>query len=136
MIIDLQDYAIHIGNLNQPLLDYFKANQITQTFVLVDENTKEHCLPLLDFEGMPDYQLIEIKSGELNKNINTCREIWDKLIIADADRKALVLNLGGGVIGDMGGFCSATYKRGIRFIQIIKLILNEIACFRFGISCS
>jgi len=126
MKIDLQDYSIYIGDLKQPILDYFNANSVSKTFVIVDENTKEHCLPLLDFEEMPDYDLIQIESGELHKNIKTCSDIWDRLISKDADRKALVINLGGGVIGDMGGFCAATYKRGIRFIQIPTTLLSQV----------
>lgn len=126
MVIQLQDYSIHIGDLSKPLLDYFKANQISKIFVIVDENTKMHCLPLLSFEGMPDYQLISIQAGEHHKNITTCNEIWEKLISADADRQSIVLNLGGGVIGDMGGFCAATFKRGIRFLQIPTTLLSQV----------
>ncbi len=126
MEITLQDYSIHIGELNHVLIDYFEAHQVSQVFVIVDENTKEHCLPLLGFEGMPKFQLITIKAGEQHKNISTCTKIWDRLIETGADRKAIVINLGGGVIGDMGGFTAASYKRGIRFIQIPTTLLSQV----------
>mgnify|MGYP003324163997 CR=1 FL=1 len=70
--------------------------------------------------------IIEIKSGEKNKNISTCNLIWEQLTINNFDRKSLLINLGGGVIGDMGGFCASTYKRGIDFIQIPTTLLAMV----------
>ena len=60
------------------------------------------------------------------KNLETCQLIWNELTNSAFDRKSLVINLGGGVIGDMGGFCAATYKRGIDFINIPTTLLAQV----------
>jgi 3-dehydroquinate synthase len=93
--------------------------------VIIDENTKEHCLPLIQ-SFLPIDLLIEVKSGEENKTLETCTHIWQELTTAGFDRKGLVFNLGGGVIGDMGGFCASTYKRGIDFIQLPTTLLSQV----------
>lgn len=93
--------------------------------IIVDENTKKHCLPVVQ-PLLPDAKIIEIKSGEENKTLQTCAHIWEELTEASFDRKALVFNLGGGVIGDMGGFCASTYKRGIEFVQIPTTLLSQV----------
>ncbi|TAH17293.1 MAG: 3-dehydroquinate synthase [Cytophagales bacterium] len=93
--------------------------------VLVDENTKLHCYPKIK-SCLQSHQVIEINSGEENKNITTCNQIWQALTDGAFDRKSLLINLGGGVIGDMGGFCAATYKRGIDFIQIPTTLLSQV----------
>lgn len=97
-------------------------------FVLVDEHTKAACWPILEAALVGDYplQLIEIEAGEQHKNIATCEQIWLALLAGQASRKSLLLNLGGGVIGDMGGFCAATFKRGMEFIQIPTTLLSEV----------
>ncbi len=93
--------------------------------IIVDENTKKHCLPYVQ-PFLSHAKIIEIKSGEENKTLQTCGHIWQELTNASFDRKALVINLGGGVIGDMGGFCASTYKRGIDFIQIPTTLLSQV----------
>jgi 3-dehydroquinate synthase len=70
--------------------------------------------------------IIEIKSGEKNKKLSTCSFIWEQMTEHQLDRKALMVNLGGGVIGDMGGFCASTYKRGLDFIQIPTTLLSQV----------
>ena len=91
----------------------------------MDENTKQHCLPLFDL-NLLTANVIEIKSGEINKNLDTCKYIWSQLIQHGADRNSILINIGGGVIGDMGGFCASTYMRGIRFIQIPTTLLSQV----------
>ncbi len=126
-ILPLQDYDIYVGNLDNHLNTILQKRNYTKIFVLVDENTKTHCLPILRSQLM-DYQLyiIEIQSGEIYKNINTCQQIWSTLMTAQADRNSLLINLGGGVIGDMGGFCASTFKRGMDFIQIPTTLLAQV----------
>ncbi|HET8861537.1 3-dehydroquinate synthase [Marivirga sp.] len=99
--------------------------EYSQLFVLADENSKKHCYPFLK-EYLTNHQLIEIKSGEKHKTLDSCNLIWNTLTEATADRKALLINLGGGVITDMGGFCAGTYKRGIRFINIPTTLLSQV----------
>ena len=95
-------------------------------FVLVDENTNEFCLPLLkDF--LPNNIIkILIKSGEKQKTFETVTFIWKKLTENKADRKTVLINLGGGVICDMGGFAASTFKRGLEFINIPTTLLSQV----------
>ena len=98
----------------------------SSVFLLADENTRRHCYPLLaPALDAISHQIIEIKSGETHKNLDTCQYIWQQLTDHQADRHALLINLGGGVIGDMGGFCAATYKRGISFVQMPTTLLAQ-----------
>ena len=95
-------------------------------FVLTDENTKIHCLPRLE-ENLPvNSTFFTIEPGEKNKTISTCTTIWAAMTAARLDRKALFLNIGGGVLGDMGGFCASIYKRGIRFINMPTTLLSQV----------
>lgn len=97
-----------------------------KTAVLVDENTKHNCYPAIKKVLPAAHLLIEVQSGEAHKNLASCRHIWQKLTDAAFDRKSLLINLGGGVVGDMGGFCAATYKRGIAFIQLPTTLLAQV----------
>ena len=114
-------------NIRSSILEFINSKKYSQIIVLVDENTNKHCYERLDFKRfLPKHELIEIKSGEEEKNLQTCTKIWQKMTDMELDRKALLVNLGGGVIGDMGGFCASTYKRGIDFIQIPTTLLSMV----------
>jgi 3-dehydroquinate synthase len=97
-------------------------------FILVDENTHQFCLPQLitNIEALTSAEIIEIDSGEENKNLTTCTQLWEVLTELGADRHSVLINLGGGVITDMGGFVAATYKRGIRFYNIPTTLLAQV----------
>lgn len=122
-ILDLDTYQIFVGDLEKEI----QLNQYSSIFILVDENTKENCLPIL-IKSLPstNFHLIEIKAGEINKNIETCQNIWSFMVKSGADRKSCLLNLGGGVIGDMGGFSASTFYRGMDFIQIPTTLLSQV----------
>ncbi|HTE30085.1 MAG TPA: 3-dehydroquinate synthase [Chryseolinea sp.] len=92
--------------------------------VLADENTYRECYPLISGR-LPHHSTVVIKSGEEEKNLNTCTQIWQSMTDNRLDRHACVIILGGGVIGDMGGFCASTYKRGIDFILIPTTLLAQ-----------
>lgn len=94
--------------------------------LIVDENTSLHCLPILKKHIYTDFQTIIISSGEEHKNIDTCKYIYSQMLALGLDRKSLCVNLGGGVIGDMGGFCAATYMRGMDFVQIPTTLLSQV----------
>ena len=123
--ISLNDYEIIFDDSLESVKDFMSAANYSSVFVLVDENTKLHCLPVLD-KVISSYTVIETKSGEANKNMATCEIIWQQLIENNADRKTLFVNLGGGVIGDMGGFAASCYKRGVDFINIPTTLLSQV----------
>lgn len=123
-----QTYEVHIGELAQAALNqHIAKNSYSKIVVLVDENTKKYCLPL--FKKMikfPIDSIFEIESGEENKHIHTCLQVWEHLSNFDADRKSLLINLGGGVLTDLGGFVASTFKRGIDFINIPTTLLSMV----------
>ncbi len=93
--------------------------------VITDSNAVLHCYPLVK-ESLPAHALISFQAGETYKNLETCTKIWEWMTNEGFDRKSLIINLGGGVVGDMGGFCAATYKRGIRFINVPTTLLSQV----------
>ena len=108
------------------LSNLLQQKQYSSYFILLDENTDLHCRPILEEALELPFKKILISAGEHFKNIETCTKIWQFLLDNAADRNALLINLGGGVIGDMGGFCAATYKRGIDFVQIPTTLLSMV----------
>jgi 3-dehydroquinate synthase len=96
--------------------------------LFTDEHTSVHCFPKLQekIRHIDNHDLIEISAGEESKNIDFCIGVWKMLIDFGADRKALMVNLGGGVITDMGGFAASTYKRGIDFVQVPTSLLSQV----------
>lgn len=96
----------------------------SQVAVLTDRNTRRWCYPLLK-AGLPRHSVVTIPAGEPHKHLGTCQQVWQHLTDKGFDRHGLLLNLGGGVVGDLGGFCAATYKRGIRFVQIPTTLLAQ-----------
>ena len=99
----------------------------TKVFLLLDENTNRYCLQQLDALGLKnDIIKIIIPAGEAHKNINTVQYIWLQLIENHADRKSLLINLGGGMVTDIGGFAASCYQRGIDFVNIPTTLLGMI----------
>lgn len=107
------------------LNEYIDQIKPSKIFILVDENTHNGCLPILlpNLETDAPFEIIEIEAGEENKNIGTATQLWEIFSEMEADRKSLLINLGGGVITDIGGFVASTYKRGFRFINIPTTLL-------------
>jgi len=124
--INLHTYTIHFDDVEAQLAALLERTDFSTIFVLTDENTRAYCLPYLLTTLPEDTYYINIQSGEVNKNIETCQIIWQSLLEQGADRLSLLINLGGGVIGDMGGFCASTYMRGIRFVQIPTTLLSQV----------
>ncbi|MDC0342522.1 3-dehydroquinate synthase, partial [Flavobacteriaceae bacterium] len=100
----------------------------TKIFILVDTNTHEHCHELfIKKSGInTPVETIIMSSGEKNKTIHTCMDIWTTLSEKGADRSSLLINLGGGVVTDLGGFVASTFKRGIEFINIPTSLLAMV----------
>ena len=125
------DYSVFISrNITKEINAFFQQSEVkySKIFILVDENSFKDCYAQLveQVTVFKDAELIEIESGEENKNIDVCLQIWSTLSELGADRKALFVNLGGGVIGDMGGFIASTFKRGIDFINIPTTLLAQV----------
>ncbi|WP_158795844.1 3-dehydroquinate synthase [Pedobacter sp. L105] len=121
-------HHIYFDTQLAPLAEIIEKGKYSNVFVFADRNTSECCLPV--FRAMLDdysgFDLIETDPGEENKNIDFCIGIWKTLLDFGADRKCLVINLGGGVITDMGGFVASTYKRGVDFINIPTTLLSQV----------
>lgn len=112
--------------------DEFDLTTISNEFnpskigILVDEHTEKLCLPLIKNHLSDFIHIIVIKSGEQNKSLDTCVKVWKELVDIQFDRSSLLILLGGGVLGDLGGFCVSTFMRGIRFIHIPTTLLAMV----------
>jgi 3-dehydroquinate synthase len=104
---------------------FLTSQKYTQVAVLMDEHTQSDCYPLLA-TALPIHQTIIVPAGEEFKNLDTCTKVWQKLTDLAFDRHSLLIILGGGVLGDLGGFCASTYKRGIDFILIPTTLLSQV----------
>lgn len=122
-------YAVHFNDIAyQSLNAHLSKTNYSIIFILVDENTHELCLPqfMTEIQGEYTFEIIEIESGEVNKTIETCVGVWEALSELGADRKSLIINLGGGVLTDLGGFVGSTFKRGITFINVPTTLLSMV----------
>lgn len=127
--IQANGYGVFFNESGYDALTKYSVNGNYSTiFILVDANTNENCLQrfLSLLTTKKTIEIIEIEAGESEKNIATCVEIWSILTDLGADRKSLLLNLGGGVITDIGGFVASTFKRGIDFINIPTSLLAMV----------
>lgn len=105
-----------------------EVNSHSQTFILCDSNTYTHCvITLLQFipelNGAP---IIELAPGEESKTLEFAQHIYAELLANEADKKALLICVGGGVITDIGGFVASTYKRGIDFVHVPTSLMAQV----------
>lgn len=102
-----------------------KAYSDARYFIIVDENTSESCLSRLvsEVEPLQESEFFEVESGERCKDIGVVQNLWLSLLESSADRNAVIVNLGGGAVCDLGGFVAASYKRGIRHINVPTTLL-------------
>ena len=96
--------------------------------ILLDENTFQHCLPLLISRVAPlqEAEFIEVPAGEECKSLEVAAQVWQTLLESGADRQHVIVNLGGGCVCDLGGFVAAGYKRGIRHIHVPTTLLSMV----------
>ena len=127
--IQTQDYTIYFNqksydNLNQQI----NNKNYSSIFILTDSNTNKHCSSQLLANINTDIriEILEIEPGEQHKNLDTCSSLWKALSELGADRKSLMINLGGGVVTDLGGFVACCYQRGIDFINIPTTLLSMV----------
>lgn len=128
--IESQDCFIEIGNHAesslQHLLDVDYAN--AKKVIIVDENTHDNCLEALltHYEALKEAEVILLPPGEENKVMEICFQVWEALTEYKIGRRDLIINLGGGVITDLGGFIASVYKRGVKFINMPTSLLAMV----------
>ena len=119
---------IYFDDLAQAgLAQHLNKKEYSKIFVLVDTNTNKYCLDV--FRSKINHEIdsvITIKDGEDHKTIDTCTLVWDEISNAGGDRKSVLINLGGGVVTDLGGFTASTFKRGIDFINVPTTLLAMV----------
>jgi 3-dehydroquinate synthase len=124
-----KEYPILLHVNAAAVLDAFiEKKAYSKFFVLMDENTYSHCFPLLADESRyaNKAELLIIEAGEENKTIDIAKQLWQSLTEGEADRHSLLINLGGGLISDLGGFVAATFKRGMDFVNIPTSLLAMV----------
>lgn len=127
--IQALDYQVVFNQEGTEDLNHLLAqSSYSKIFIIVDSNTQEHCLGsfLSKLATEIAIEVIEIDPGEEQKTIATCEGVWDALAHLDADRKAVIINLGGGVVTDLGGFVASTFKRGLDFINVPTTLLAMV----------
>ncbi|SFU72021.1 3-dehydroquinate synthase [Pustulibacterium marinum] len=123
------DYNVYFNtDAFTALNEHLEKNNYSKIFILVDSNTNANCLPVFlpQLVTNCEVEIIEIEAGEIHKNIETCTGVWNAISELGGDRKSLMINLGGGVVTDLGGFVAATYMRGINFINIPTTLLSMV----------
>lgn len=127
--IQANKYSVYFNQESYLYLNNIvNQKKYSKLFILTDTNTYKHCLPyfLTQLATEIEIEVVEIEPGEAHKTIETCIQLWHSLTELGGDRKSLLLNLGGGVITDLGGFVASTYKRGIDFINIPTTLLAMV----------
>lgn len=127
--INIGESHIIFNNFGYTALNqYIKFEKISKIFVLVDSNTSEFCLAhfMNNLDSEFSFETINIKAGEEYKTIRTCVDVWNILSGKGADRKSLLINLGGGVVTDLGGFVACTFRRGIKYINVPTTLLAMV----------
>lgn len=123
------NYTIEAGNIEESsfsqLLNRFSDSK---KVIIVDENTHEYCLEFLitQFEELTDAEVMLLPAGEENKVLEVSFQVWEALSEYRVGRSDLIINLGGGVITDMGGFIASVFKRGVHFINIPTTLLAMV----------
>jgi 3-dehydroquinate synthase len=109
------------------LVQQLNKHEYTSLFILVDENTEQHCLTrFLAHTELNPTSVLVMQAGEENKHLSTCEKLWNELSSLGADRNSALINLGGGVVTDLGGFVACTFKRGIDFYNIPTTLLSMV----------
>ncbi|MEX0883930.1 MAG: 3-dehydroquinate synthase [Cyclobacteriaceae bacterium] len=116
---------IFTADIAQDLQRFLKTKKYSKLGVIMDSNTIKSCYPIIT-NDLPEHLMHAFPAGEPHKNLDTCNSIWQWMTDSGFDRKAMIINIGGGVAGDMGGFCASTYKRGVRFINVPTSLLSQV----------
>jgi 3-dehydroquinate synthase len=118
---------LRIGEVGEAVKQYLDGKSFNKLAILCDRRTAKDCLPRLrDAIHLDPALVIEIPEGEEAKTLDSCQQVWHQLTAGGFSRHDLLINLGGGMVTDLGGFCASTYKRGIDFIQIPTSLLAMV----------
>ena len=118
---------INCQNLEHSLSESILRFKLDKLFLLTDKNTHQLCLPLIKtFPCMKDAYEIIIEAGDAHKELDSLAHVWMELSNHGASRHSLLVNLGGGMVTDLGGFAAATFKRGIPYINIPTTLLSMV----------
>lgn len=123
----MEQRVIISQNLQNDLAMALTECERDRIFVLTDETTRQLCWPVLsNFFGLKSAQLITIPAGDQNKNLESLSYVWSELQKGGATRHSCMINLGGGMVTDLGGFAASTFKRGFNFINIPTTLLSMV----------
>ena len=115
------------NDLQKALSDAIAECPHDKLFVLVDETTHQLCLPVIaGFDCMQEAQCIVIGATDTHKTLDTLSHVWAELQRMGATRHSLLINLGGGMVTDLGGFAASTFKRGLAYINIPTTLLSMV----------
>lgn len=115
------------NNLEKELGSIVANYPIGKVYIVVDENTRNFCLPQLQqFPQFSELPVLEIPSGEDHKSLESVVAVWNFLEENGADRKSLLINLGGGMLSDLCGFAASCFKRGLHFVNIPTTLLSQV----------
>jgi len=124
--INTKDYPIVISSeIGKDIDKFIQGKNYSFIYLLMDENIMESCWPILskNSEEIKNAEILLVEPGEAQKDIEIAIQLWHSLTEYEADKSSLMINFGGGVITDLGGFIASTYKRGIDFINIPTSLL-------------
>jgi 3-dehydroquinate synthase len=122
---DAGGYPVFCGDLRETFPGWWQSRRYGAVLIVADDNTLRDCRPVfLEKSGLPPgLPVALLPAGEVHKTLTSAEAVWKVMLEARLDRRALVVNLGGGVVGDLGGFCAATWKRGVDFVQAPTTLL-------------
>ncbi len=113
---------LYTNDIRAAILEIVAEARPASVHIITDDNVGRDVLPRLDLE----FPVISVPAGDDNKNLTSLSTIWSRLIAQGATRKSMILNIGGGVVTDMGGFAASTFKRGVRFVNIPTTLLSAV----------
>ena len=122
-------YPLHFNkSAYKKLNNFVKENNFSKIIVITDSNTTLLCLEKFysKFDKTSETYNISFRPGEKNKNLSTCKDLWTNISELGLDRNSLIINLGGGVVTDLGGFVASTFMRGIKFINVPTTLLSMV----------
>ena len=123
----MQQSIIRCTEIEKDLVELLRSLSYDGLFILTDENTFNYCLPRIQsISEIQSAKLLSISAGDENKTVTSVSQVWKFLSDNGATRKSLLINLGGGMLTDLGGFAAATFKRGIRFVNIPTTLLGAV----------